>query len=282
MFNLKSILTKIRQLFAKNSASGDEPQTGGDPLRIESTTLFVHGIAVDTHEIVEEIGRGANGVVYRARNRTLDRMEALKVWIKLRENDSRDKCQQGIQEAGKLARVNGKHAVQIYDARVIGSAIIATMEYIPGITLREFRKKLSTTREVVDAAKLYLKIIEETSAPDTFHGDPHWNNVLAFEDQSSKYEKGWRFKLCDFGTSIFSKEGYSEERHWRIVRETIRELTKSLPGSEEAWEQTKDFGRTARSLYDSMAERPDLFSPQERASARLAGLRDYLDFWRYA
>ena len=265
-------LNRIVRRFIPNSAA-DEPPA----LRLEAGTLYVHGVPIQTHEILREIAPSANGVVYLARNRLLGREEALKVWLKLRDDDTREKRNQGLQEAIKLARVNGKHSVQIYEARHLSHTIMATMEFIPGVTLSEYRKQhLDSPLALASAAYQYLNIIEQTYAPDHVHGDPHLKNVLVYEEIVNRYDKRIVMKLCDFGTSIFTPEGYSEKRHWLIVSDTVFELTKSIPGSKEIWEATKEFGLMARSTYDSMRLRPDLFSPLDMARARTSGLRDYL------
>lgn len=80
---------------------------------VRKSTLYVCGKAIAGHDVLEKIGQGANGIVFRARSNVLGRDEALKVWFPKRKGDKRDRLQQGVQEAVKLAKANGKHAVQI-------------------------------------------------------------------------------------------------------------------------------------------------------------------------
>lgn len=73
-----------------------------------------------------------------------------------------------------------------------------------------------------------MNAIVQTTTEATRHGDAHAKNVLVYE-VATKYEKQLKIKLCDFGTSLYSGKEASEQRHWRIVRETIIALTEGIP-----------------------------------------------------
>jgi hypothetical protein len=61
-----------------------------------------------------------------------------------------------------------------------------------------------------------LQLIEETSKPELYHGDPHGGTVL-IDDYG-------QLALCDYGTSYYSTGEDSWRRHWRIVDEVMRSL----------------------------------------------------------
>ena len=77
-------------------------------IQVENQKLLVGGCEFLNYQIKKEIGSGANGIVYLAENLTLGRNEALKVWIKRRKEDTRNKLVQGLYEIQKLAKVDGK------------------------------------------------------------------------------------------------------------------------------------------------------------------------------
>lgn len=82
------------------------------------------------YEIVRELGRGGMGVVYLARNRVLDRLEAVKV---LSRPSSEDRFQQ---EVRALARLCHPNVVTVYAALAGGAGALAfAMEYLDGETL---------------------------------------------------------------------------------------------------------------------------------------------------
>lgn len=46
------------------------------------------------------------------------------------------------------------------------------MEYVAGETLMNFAQRTNDLGRLLDVSYLYLEIIEETTTPDTRHGDP--------------------------------------------------------------------------------------------------------------
>ena len=99
-------------------------------VRIDDSRLFVDGQELKNYKINKELGQGANGIVYRATNTKLQREEAVKVWRTTNDRDRRDKLEQGLLEAQKLAQVSYEYAVAIYSAFELGGLLLATMEYV--------------------------------------------------------------------------------------------------------------------------------------------------------
>jgi serine/threonine protein kinase len=58
---------------------------------INKNKLFINDDEFNNYDIVKEIGRGANGIVFLAKNLTLAREEALKIWYKQNSSDKRDR-----------------------------------------------------------------------------------------------------------------------------------------------------------------------------------------------
>ncbi|WP_017209341.1 protein kinase domain-containing protein [Clostridium beijerinckii] len=246
-------------------------------IKVENSKLLIGDREFNNYKIKEEIGGGANGIVYLVRNLTLQRDEALKVWIKRKRVDNRDKVEQGLYEAQKLARVNGNNAVQIYSAQEFNGFFVATMEYFKGQTLKEFIAG-KNAKQICKILRYYLEAIEETSTIDTFHGDAHENNIL-IRESIIDYENVIELKLCDFGTSIFSGKDRSVERHWKIVRETILKCTNGMQLYNESLELLKDF---EKSLLDVQRKMMDEISSGkvEFYDARIftAPYKDYLEY----
>lgn len=243
---------------------------------VKGDRLFVKGQPFENYKVIEEVGSGVNGVVYRATNELLQREEAIKVWRSLKPGDTRDKLEQGLREAQKLASAHTDHAVAIYAARQIGGVFVATMEYIQGHTL-EWHRLNSEPFVRCQLARLYLEAIIQTSTASSRHGDAHGKNVLVY-DASTKYEKALKLKLCDFGTSLYSGKEASEQRHWRIVRETILRLTEDVAYAGQCrdclvrdWPRGQQFAMEA---YESR-ERGISFTDYEIAQLWAAPLIDY-------
>ncbi|MBL0329104.1 MAG: protein kinase family protein [Bacteroidetes bacterium] len=236
------------------------------------TKLYINDEEFTSHEIIEVVGKGVNGIVYRGRNINLDREEAIKIWNAFNPTDKRDKVRQGLNEALKLAKVNGKFSVQIYSANIHQSHVVATMEYINGVTLKKFLKDNSPTN-IIYILYQYLEAIQETSHGETFHGDAHWENVLIYENKEDKYETYFEIKLCDFGTSFFSGKSYSHNRHWKIVGETILNSTKELKNYNTCVNQLNEWLNSQKDIQQEMMSGGKQYFP----SLFIAPYRDFLE-----
>lgn len=254
-----------------------------DNFCIVENSLIVSNQEFQNYHIYEELGNGANGVVYRALNTILQREEAIKIWRSRNLSDIRNKIEQGLCEAQKLAQASPQFAVTIYSAQEFAGLFIATMEYVPGKTL-EWHQKHSNSNIRIQLAEVYLNAIVNTSTEATRHGDAHMRNVLVFHEMKSKHEKYFKMKLCDFGTSMYSGKEASEQRHWRIVKDTILRLTEDMPNQvlclkalNEHWSGGV---KIASDMYAERAKGID-FSDLDIARAWSAPLKDYINDLKY-
>ncbi len=245
-------------------------------IKITKDRLQINGEPFLSHSIKREIGRGANGIVYLASNDILQRQEVLKIWCALNQQDRRDKKSQAFAEAAKLANAHPEHAVQIFSAGLIGGIPYATMEYVEGKTLKQKLDEIQDKKLLLGLAGIYLTAIEETSKTNTFHGDPHWSNVLVYEHHPDKYQTSIKVKLCDFGTSIFAGHELSVDRHWRLVEECVFKTTKNFKYFVEA---KAELPRLKSQLNEFTSQsKPDFMDDLDWARLHTAPLRDFLDY----
>jgi serine/threonine protein kinase len=194
------------QLESRPTLADDGIVFNGDRLRIQ------------TYKPIRILGQGANGFVVLCKNELLNRTEALKVWAKLRPDDSRDKFTQGLEEARKAASSSGQFVAQIYTAGVLQDKYFyATMEYVPGPTLREYLNGQRDQGLTLYVARAYYAAINSTA--NVLHGDPHSSNVIMQEHNYT-----FTAKLVDFGTSHFTAPEKFVRRHWRVVDETFKRI----------------------------------------------------------
>lgn len=245
---------------------------------LEGSRLIVGNTELKNYRIIKQLGDGANGIVYHAINELLQRPEAVKIWRTRNPRDRRNKVEQGLREAQKLAQVSPEYAVTIYGVQEIDGLLIATMEYVDGKTLEWYQKNADPSVRIGLAA-VYLGAIVQTTTAATRHGDAHAKNVLVYEEKG-KYESRLKIKLCDFGTSLYSGREASEQRHWRIVRETVLELTRGIRYADSCLETLDRLWpaglQMAADAYKAR-ERGIDFSDQEIAQFWSAPLRDYIN-----
>lgn len=246
---------------------------------LRDRVLVVGETPLEGHEIIKELGRGANGIVYLSRNSLLKREEAIKVWMSLRAGDKRDKAKQGLSEAAKLAAAGGNCAVQIYSARMLEGRVLASMEYVDGSTMASYCAAHTGLHSSCSVASMCLDAIVETTKRNLFHGDPHASNVLIYQDKKLGKGSEMRLKLCDFGTSVFSGRVFSKQRHWNVVRETVVSITKHLPGADEHAKKLSEWEKGLETLIENAEKGAGGFSDHDIARLRTAALRDYLGCW---
>ena len=145
-------------------------------------------------EILELLGQGGMGVVYKARQRELDRLVALKLLSRETGQNAgaaQQFAQRFAQEARSLARLNHPNIVAVYDFGQAGEYFYFLMEFVDGTNLRQLLQghKLSQP----DALAIVPKICEFAHDEGIVHRDIKPENILI--------DKKGRVKIADFGLS---------------------------------------------------------------------------------
>jgi tRNA A-37 threonylcarbamoyl transferase component Bud32 len=142
-------------------------------------------------EILEHLGQGGMGVVYKARQRQLNRLVAVKI---LPPSVSRDPAfsERFTREAQALAQLNHPNIVQVYDFGRTDEFFYFIMEYVDGVNLRALIHEGNLQPE--QALKIVPQICDALQfAHDEgiVHRDIKPENILI--------DKKGRVKIADFG-----------------------------------------------------------------------------------
>jgi len=150
--------------------------------------------------ILEEIGRGGMGVVYKAMDKTLDRVVALKVLPSdLQRNESVVK--NFFREAKAAAAMTHPNIVVVYDAGEEDGVYYIAMEYIDGPTLKQLlreRGPLSPEMVIVVAANV-LKGLAYAHSQKIIHRDIKPSNLMWLARDKN-------VKITDFGLAKVIQE----------------------------------------------------------------------------
>jgi serine/threonine protein kinase/outer membrane protein assembly factor BamB len=98
------------------------------------------GRVIGRFQICEEVGRGATGVVYRARDTLLNRQVAIKLLLTGVEPEARDH-ERFLSEGKALARLKHAQLALIYDYGRLPEGPFLAMEWIAGESLRQLLER---------------------------------------------------------------------------------------------------------------------------------------------
>jgi serine/threonine protein kinase len=108
---------------------------GGQPPTAEAAAADQLPPTIAGYEILEELGRGGMGVVYKARRRSDARLAAIKV-IRTERLSHPEAIRRFRREAQAAARLSHPNIVVVYESDQDGDTHFLVMEYVPGVTLQ--------------------------------------------------------------------------------------------------------------------------------------------------
>src|SRR6516162_7734651 len=136
---------------------------------------------VGRYEIVGELGRGAMGVVYRAKDPTIGRTVALKTLrLDVHGLDTGEMVRRFQNEARAAGLLNHPNIVTIYDAGEQDGIFYIAMELIEGTTLHELlhEKHILAADEVVHLAHEICKGLDYAHSHGIVHRDVKPANIM--------------------------------------------------------------------------------------------------------
>ena len=142
-------------------------------------------------EILEYLGRGGMGVVYKARQKSLQRIIALKLLAPERVQDSKF-AERFAHEARALARLNHPSIVTIYDFGQAGGFFYLLMEFVDGVNLRQaLQKGRFTPEQALAIVPPVCEALQYAHEHGIVHRDIKPENLLL--------DRAGRVKIADFG-----------------------------------------------------------------------------------
>src|SRR5207244_78231 len=157
------------------------------------------------YEIVETLGRGGMGVVYKARDTHLDRFVAIKVLPPEKVADA-DRKRRFVQEAKAASALNHPNIVHIYDIAEADGVQFIAMEYVAGKTLGELigRKGLRLNEALKYAVQIADALAKAHSA-GIIHRDLKPSNIMVTENGLVKVLDFGLAKLAETATGEFGE-----------------------------------------------------------------------------
>ncbi|MBX7246459.1 MAG: molecular chaperone DnaK [Candidatus Sumerlaeaceae bacterium] len=183
-------LTKLEQLLA----SGTSGNQGGSP-----GSLFM-AFKDSRFVIIEEINRGSMGIVYRAKDKILDEVVALKILTDYLTTDP-TAVERFKREARAAKRLSHPNIVRIHDMFEIGGKKLLSMEYIEGRDLKKILSEQSMlpVEDIVEISQGVCDALAYAHQLGIVHRDIKPANIMITNDG--------KVKVTDFGIAKFLLAG---------------------------------------------------------------------------
>jgi tRNA A-37 threonylcarbamoyl transferase component Bud32 len=148
------------------------------------------------YEILEELGRGAMGIVYKGRDPKLDRLTAIKT-IRFTDDFDEDQAEkireQFYREAEVVAKLSHPNIVTIFDVGEDLDLSYLAMEYLEGESLENYARKenLMQIRETIEVTAQVCEALEYAHNHGIVHRDIKPANIMILKNRL--------VKVTDFG-----------------------------------------------------------------------------------
>src|SRR5438445_6646548 len=196
------------------------------------------------YQIVETLGRGGMGVVYKARDTHLDRFVAIKVLPPEKIADAERK-RRFVQEAKAASALNHPNIITIHDIASENGIDFIAMEYVPGRTLDELINwKGLRLNEALKCAVQIADALAKAHAAGIIHRDLKPSNIM-IDDHGL-------VKLLDFGLAKLTE----------AIAQAEADPTRTLRPATEAGTILGTFAYSAPEQIDGkpVDTRSDIFS----------------------
>lgn len=159
--------------------------------------MLANGTTLGRYRIVEKIGAGGMGIVYKARDERLDRDVALKVLPPGRLGDQVSRAR-FRKEALALSRIAHPNIAVVHDFDTVENTDFLVMELVPGLTLeQQIPGRRFAESEAINVATQILDGLAAAHQQNVVHSDIKPSNIRLTPDE--------HVKILDFGLARFVK-----------------------------------------------------------------------------
>ena len=224
------------------------------------------GQVVDNYKIIEVIGRGGMGVVFKALDLNLEKTVALKMIDPFLARDE-NFLKRFKTEAKALAKLDNHNIVNVYALRETEFGLFMVMEYVQAKTISEWlsEKGRFSIKETVDIAKQILNAIAHAHKIGVIHRDIKPNNILLGENGE--------VKVMDFGLAKVVQEHGSQSTVTYAAAGTLYYMSPEQIKGLKHVDNRSDIYSIGMTIYEMLAGR----TPFEKSESEFAIQKQIID-----
>jgi hypothetical protein len=162
------------------------------------------------YEVQEKIGEGGMGIVYKANQRSMNRVVALKI-LSPKYSSKQRFVDQFIKEARAAGALNHPNIIQVHDVGTENDIHYFSMEYVEGATCMQILRDQGQFKvgEALEIIRQTAKALDYAHSQRLIHQDIKPDNIMVGQNN--------QVKLADLGISKTFDEVESEEGPKRVM-----------------------------------------------------------------
>lgn len=200
------------------------------------------------YQIIEELGQGGAGRVYKAYDQQLNRTVALKVLLsggKARPQD----VERFLREAKATAQLHHPNIVTIYDIANENGENYFTMEFVAGSSLQSLSSKGHVTiTQAVDIMSKVCDAIHYAHSQGVIHRDIKPANIMLDKDKQPK--------VMDFGLAKLARESKKLSKSGAVLGTLQYMAPEQAEGYAKLIDARTDVYALGATLYELVTGRP--------------------------
>ena len=183
-------------------------------------------LEIPGYTILEKLGKGSMGVVYKARQNSVNRIVAIKILLDgLAQN--KEFIRRFEREAQIAAKLSHNNIVNAIDAGEAGGRYFFVMEFVEGPTIKDFldKNRVFEEKDAVRIAMAVAEALKHASQRGLIHRDVKPENVILTKDGGVKLADLGLARLTGDETWGLSEAGMAIGTPYYISPEQVRGQT---------------------------------------------------------
>jgi serine/threonine protein kinase len=183
-------------------------------------------LEIPGYQMVDKLGKGSMGVVYKAKQLSVDRVVAVKVLLdSLAQN--KEFIKRFEREAKIAAKLSHNNVVNAIDAGEVGGRYYFVMEYVEGLTIKDYldKNRIFEEKEAIRIALAVAEALKHANQKGLIHRDVKPENVILTKDGGVKLADLGLARLTDDEKWGLAEAGMAIGTPYYISPEQVRGQT---------------------------------------------------------